>query len=179
MLRGDIADQFLDEHSLSHARSAEKSDLTTLCIRRQKVNDLDSGLQNLHNRALILKCRRLPVDDPFLSIIDRLAVVNSLAEHVKQSAKRPLSHRHLDACSGSSNLHILVKSLAGGEHQTAHLIVPKMLGDLHDALFAVVVHFQRILDKREVSVFKYYVNDRSHDLYDSSFIHDHNRSHFL
>ena len=52
-------------------------------------------------------------------------------------------------------------------------------GDLHDALFAVVVHFQRILDKREVSVFKYYVNDRSHDLYDSSFIHDHNRSHFL
>ena len=74
---------------------------------------------------------------------------------------------------------VAVTSLAGRKHQAAHLVVSKVLGDLHDAFLPVILNFQRILDKGEVSVFKYYVNDRSHDLYDSSFIHNHNRSHFL
>ena len=51
-----------------------------------------------------------------------------------------------------------------------------MLGHLHDAFLAVVVNFKRILDKGKVTVFKQYVNNRSHNLYDSSFIH--NVSHF-
>ena len=35
----------------------------------------------------------------------------------------------------------------------------------------VIFNFQSILDIRKIAVFKYYVNDRSHNLYNSSFIH--------
>ena len=55
MLGGHIVDQLLDQHGLSNAGSSEKTDLTALCIRRQKVDDLDPRLKDLHNRALILE----------------------------------------------------------------------------------------------------------------------------
>ena len=179
MLCGDIADQLLDEHGLTDSRTSEKTDLTALCIRRQKVNDLDPRLQDLHHRALVFKCRRLSVDDPFLRIIDGRTVIDRLSQHIEQPAQRLLADRHLDPRPGGSHFHILVESLARREHQTAHLIIPEMLGDLHNALLSVVFNLQRILDKGKVAVLKYYVNNRSHDLNDSSFIHNHNCSHFL
>ena len=55
VLCGDVSDQLLDQHGLSYTRASEQTDLTALCIRRQKVDDLDSGLKYLHDRALILE----------------------------------------------------------------------------------------------------------------------------
>src|SRR5699024_7258875 len=123
VLCGDVADQLLDEHSFSHARASEETDLTALRVRRQKVDDLDPRLQDLYYRTLLLECRRLSVDDPFLRIVDILSIINGLAEHIEQPPQRPAPDRNFDAGTCRSNLHIPVKPLAGREHQTAHLII--------------------------------------------------------
>ena len=171
VLCGNISDQFLDQHGFSHPGSAEETDLSSLCIRSQKVNNFNASLQDLHNRALILKSRRSSVDHPFLGVLDRAAIVNGFPQHVKKPAQRLLSYRNPNAGSGCCYFHILAQSFAGRQHQTAHFIIAKMLGNLHNALFPVIFNLQCIFDKREIAVFKYYVNNRSHHLRDSSFIH--------
>ena len=41
----DVSDKLLDEDRLTYAGTSEKSDLTTLLIRAEEVNDLDAGLE--------------------------------------------------------------------------------------------------------------------------------------
>jgi hypothetical protein len=52
VLRRDVADQLLDEHRLADARAAEQSDLAAALIRREQVDDLDAGLEQL----LLVSC---------------------------------------------------------------------------------------------------------------------------
>ena len=176
VLGGDVSYQLLDEHGLSYSGAAEETDFSALCIRRQEVDYLDSGLQYLDHRTLVFKCGRLPVDNPLLGIGYLFSVINGLAEDIEQPAQRLLAHRHFDAGACGSHFHVPVEPLACRQHQAAHLVVPQVGCNFHDAGFSVVFHFQRIFDKGKFSVFKYYVNDRSHDLCNSSFIHTH--SHF-
>ena len=49
---GDIVDQFHDQHGLADARAAEQADLAALGVRREQVDDLDAGFENLRFRRL-------------------------------------------------------------------------------------------------------------------------------
>ena len=50
VLRGDVVDQLLDQHRLAHAGAAEEADLAALHVRREQVDDLDAGLEDLGRR---------------------------------------------------------------------------------------------------------------------------------
>ena len=177
MLCRHVSDQLLDQHGLSHAGSAEQTDLTALGVGRQQIDDLDTGLQNLHHRALLLKGGRISVDDPLGGVRNLLAVIDGLAQHVEQSPQGLLPHGNLDAGSGSCHFHILVQALAGSQHQAAHLVVAQMLRDFHHAGLPVVFHRQRVLDIGKLAVRKFHIHNGTHNLYNSSFIHK--LSHFL
>ena len=58
VLGGDVADQLLDEHGLAHAGTAEEADLAALDVRREQVDDLDAGLEDLDGRLELLEARR-------------------------------------------------------------------------------------------------------------------------
>ena len=62
VFRGDVMDQLLNQHRFTHSGTAEQSDFTAFCIRCQEVDDFDSCLQDLYDRALLLKCRRNPCE---------------------------------------------------------------------------------------------------------------------
>ena len=49
---GHVVDEFLDEHRLADAGAAEQADLAALGVRRQKIDDLDAGDQDLRFRRL-------------------------------------------------------------------------------------------------------------------------------
>ena len=51
-----------------------------------------------------------------------------------------------------------------------------MLGNFHDTFLAVVFHLKGFLDIRKLPVLKNNIHNRSHDLYDLTFIHP---CHFL
>ena len=57
VLGSDITDQFLDQYGLAYSGTAEQTDLTTLLIRAEQVNDLDTGLQQLCVRRLLCEGR--------------------------------------------------------------------------------------------------------------------------
>ena len=75
MLGRDIVDQLLDQYGLTNTGTTEQTDLTTFCIRRKQVDDLDTCLKYLYDRALVFKARRISVDDPVLLSLERLTTV--------------------------------------------------------------------------------------------------------
>ena len=78
LLHRNIPDQLLNQDCFSDARAAKQTDFSALGIRRQKINNLDARLQNLRDRALILKWRRIPVNTPVLLTIQLLSSIYRL-----------------------------------------------------------------------------------------------------
>ncbi len=62
MRLGDIVDELHDQHGLADARAAEQADLAALGIRREQIDDLDAGLQDLRFRRLFRIGRRRLMD---------------------------------------------------------------------------------------------------------------------
>ena len=55
MLCRNVMDQLLNEDRLAYTGASKQTDLSALCIGGQKVNNLDSRLQDLRYRTLFLK----------------------------------------------------------------------------------------------------------------------------
>src|SRR5699024_10741985 len=66
---GNIADQLLDQYGLTNTSAAEETNLTAFCIRSQQVDNLNSCFQDFYYRALILKRRRVSVDNPMFAVV--------------------------------------------------------------------------------------------------------------
>jgi hypothetical protein len=49
----DVVDQLHDQHGLADAGAAEQADLAALGVRRQQVDDLDAGDEDLGVRRLL------------------------------------------------------------------------------------------------------------------------------
>ena len=49
----DIVDQLHDQHGLADARAAEQADLAALGVRREQIDDLDAGDEDLRLRRLL------------------------------------------------------------------------------------------------------------------------------
>ena len=172
VLHGYVVNQLLDQHGLTHTGAAEQADLAALGIRLQQVDDLDTGLQNLHGGALILKRGRIPVNalaGRFRR--ERLSAVDGLAQHVEHPAQRLLSYRDLNGLAGSGYLHAPGQTLAARQHDAADDPLAHVLGYLHHAGLAVQLHGQRFLDLRQMSGFKLHIYHRAGYLRDRSDFH--------
>ena len=59
---GDVVDQLHDQHGLADAGAAEQADLAALGVRREQVDDLDAGDEDLRFGRLVGIGRRRLVD---------------------------------------------------------------------------------------------------------------------
>jgi len=147
--------QFLNQYGLTYTGTTEQTNLTTFCIWSKKVNNFNTCFQNLYYRTLIFKCRRIAMDNPFLSIVfDFVSVINRFTKHIEQTSKCLISNRNADTCSCCSYFHIFMKSFTCSQHQAAHFIVSKMLCNFHNADFTIIFYLQSIFDARKISIFK-------------------------
>ena len=113
MLRSNISDQLLDQHSLADTGTTEQTDLTTLCIGCQQIDNFNTGLQHLYDRALLFEGRRISVDDPMLLSLQGFSTIDGLSQYVEQSSQCLFTYRNLDSFTGSNNIHILAESFTG------------------------------------------------------------------
>ena len=66
MLAGDAGDQLVEDDRLAQAGPAEQAGLAAADERRQQVDDLDAGLEQLGLGRQLGERRRLAVDRPAL-----------------------------------------------------------------------------------------------------------------
>ena len=101
VLLGDVVDQLLDEHRLAHAGAAEEADLAALHVRREQVDDLDAGLEDLLGRVELVEGRGVAVDRPALGRLDVARPRRSASPStLKMRPSVGLAHRHRDRPAG-------------------------------------------------------------------------------
>ena len=167
MRLGDIVDQFLDQHGLADAGAAEQADLAALGVRREQIDDLDAGDQNLRlGRLLGIAWRRL-MDGAARFGHDRAGFVDRLADDVHDAPERAGADRNRDRHAGVG--HVLAANEAFGNihGDAAHRAFAEMLGDFEHEARAIVGRLQRVENFRQMAV-ELHVDDGADHLGDAA-----------
>ena len=85
MFCSNVGDQLLDQYRLTYAGAAKQTDLTTLLVRTQQVDYLDTCLQDLRFGGLLFKSRRFPVDRIIFFYGWWILFINRLTKDVEPS----------------------------------------------------------------------------------------------
>ena len=151
----DVVDQLLDQHRLADAGAAEQADLAAAGVRREQVDDLDAGLEDLRLRLEVLEQRRRAVDRPALGALgDLLALVDRLAQHVEDAAQRDVADGHRDGRAGVDHLVAAGQALGGVHRDRADAVVAQVLLHLgnQDPVHARDRDVERVVDRRQLAV---------------------------
>ena len=150
VLRGNVADQLLDEHRLTYAGAAEKTDLSTLLIWTEQIYHLDAGLQHLCLGRLFGKGRSLSVNRTAPYIFRQWFIIYRLSQYIEDPPESYFSHRYGNRSPGGHRLHSADQSVCWAHGDTSHDIVPKMLSHFCRQSAAVlflnpdsIVHFRQ------------------------------------
>ena len=149
---GDVVDQFLDEHRLADARAAEQADLAALGVRREQVDDLDAGDENLRLGRLIDIGGGWLMDGAARLHLDRPGFIHGFADDVHDAPERALADRHRDRLVGVGDLLAAHQAFGDVHGDAAHGVLAQMLRDFEHETIAVVDRLERVENGRQVAV---------------------------
>merc|ERR1719309_321507 len=112
---GDVVNQFHDEYGLAHTGTTEQTDLSSLGVGGEEVNNLDTSHKNLLLDAHLVELGRLGVNGLPLVGGDRTSLVNWVSHDVDDPAQGLGADRDHD----------------GGAGVVEHLPADKTLGTVH------------------------------------------------
>ena len=139
MRLGHVVDQLHDQHGLADAGAAEQADLAALGVRREQIDDLDAGDQDLCLGRLIDIGGRRRMDRPLLRGLDRASLVNRLADHVHDAAQGLVADGNRDRLAGIDHLLAAHQALGRIHGDGAHRALAEMLGDFEHEPVALIV----------------------------------------
>src|SRR5690606_19171396 len=160
---GDVVDQLHDQNRLANAGAAEEADLTALGVRREEVNNLNTGHQNFRFRGLIREIRGRRVDGSGPFGLDRAALVNRLADDVHDTAEGFRTDRHADRIARIDHFLTANQTFGRIHGNRPDGVLAKMLRHFQHQPLAIVVAMQSVQDIGEF-LFKLYVHDGAQHL---------------
>ena len=132
VVHGDVVNQLHDHDSLADSGTTEKSNLTSLGIRSQQVDDLDAGHQNLLGLALLGEERGRAMDRSSDVALDRALLVDGLTDDVQDTAEGAGADGNHDRSAGVLHLLASDETLGGLHTDGADGVLTQVLGNLED-----------------------------------------------
>ena len=174
VLGGHSGNHFLDEHGLSNTGTTEETNLSTLHIRSEQVNDLDARLEHGGAWLELVEVWSRTVNVPTLFNALNNRHVEWLAEHVEHVTKHCVADRHRDATTGVANGSSAEESIGWLHADATNASLANLLGDFcgDGYLLAIKldVHLNRAIDFWQCVWWKLGVNHRSGDCDDSALL---------
>ena len=165
VLRGDVADQLLNQNRLAHACAAEQTDLSALLIGAEQIHHLDARLQQILLRGLLLELGRGPMDGFVAHSLRSRLIVNGLTQNVEDPPQCLFSYRNGNGRTGGNRIHAPHQTVGAAHGDTSHGVIAQMLGDLHGQLSAVSGrNANRFVDLRQLTLIEADVQHRTDDL---------------
>ena len=161
---GDVVDQLLDQHGLADAGAAEQADLAALGIRREQVDDLDAGDQDLGLGRLIDEGRAPAGGSARFSAVligPASSTGSPMTFMMRPSVSSPTGTEI--GCAGVDHLLAAHQAFGRIHGDGAHRVLAEMLRDLEHEPVAVVLGLERVQDLRQLAV-ELHVDDGAHDL---------------
>ena len=148
----DVVDEFHDQNGLADTGATEQADLAALCVRREKIDDLDACHQNLCFCRLvdIFRCRA--VDRVLLGRLDRLAFVDRLTDDVQDAAKGLRSDRNGNRCTGIGGVRTTNQTFGRVHGDGPYRGLTKMLCHLKNKALTVIVDLEGVLNGRKLAI---------------------------
>mmetsp|Transcript_68823 Transcript_68823/g.125562 ORF Transcript_68823/g.125562 Transcript_68823/m.125562 type:complete len:240 (+) Transcript_68823:931-1650(+) len=163
MFQGNVVDKLHDDDGLADTCTSKEPDLTTLRVRRKKVDDLDARQELCCRGVHLCECGRRPVDRVESLRLNGAQLINRLTNDVNNPAQRLLTDGNLDW--GTSVLHGLSTSEAicpvhgnGADH-----VLTQVLCNLQNQPVLEALHLQSIEDWRQRTI-KLNVDHGTNDL---------------
>ncbi len=170
MLSGDRVDQLHDRDRLADARAAEDARLATFGHRRDQVDDLETRLEDLDARRLILELRSRCVDRTTRRVCwNRISQIDRTTEHVEDASQRRRPDRHADRRAGGVSGHAALQAVGRIHRDRAHAAVAQVHLHFQDQiLVAFARHADRVVDVRQFGAGKLDIDDRAEHLRNTS-----------
>ena len=166
---GDVVDQLHDQDGFAHTGAAEQTDFSTLGIGCQQVHNLNPRHQNFRIGGLVLKIGGFAVNAPAGLALNSLALVNGVAQHVKNTAQGFFAHGHSNGGPAVHNVLTTGQTVGYIHGQTADFTVTQMLRNLQNQQLAMIVHMQGVFDIRQRGG-KFNINYGPHNLGNFSYV---------
>ena len=168
---GHVVDQLHDDDGLPYSGAPEQADFSALYERRDQVDDLDAGLEDLGLGLEVGELGRFPMDGPpLVAGGNRGTAVHRLAQHVEDPSQRSITHWNRDRRTGVNDLGAPHHTIGARHGDGTHLILSDMLLHLgHDPDgpgAAVILEQQRVIDLRKVLRLEFHIEHRADDLDD-------------
>ena len=160
---GDVVDQFHDENGFADAGAAEEADLAAFGIRREQIDDLDAGDENLRFRRLILESRRRLMNGTRGLRLDGPCFIDRLADDVHDAPERFIADGHCDGCPGIDDFLAAHETFGRVHRDRAHRVFAQVLRDLENQAIAMVLRLERVQNFRQL-VSELHVDDGTRHL---------------
>jgi hypothetical protein len=134
MTHGDVVDEFHDKHSLSDTGTAEETNLTSLGIGGEEINNFNAGLENLFSAAELGEGRRLTMDGVALLALDGSTFIDGLTSDTHDTTKSGFADRNHNGTTHIVYLLTTLKTFGGIHGNATDNSVTKMLGYFKDEL---------------------------------------------
>jgi hypothetical protein len=93
---GDVVDELLNQDGLTDTGTTKESNLSTTSVGGEKVDDLDTGLENLSLGRLVDELGSVGVDRTGADSLDGAALVDRLTNDVDDTTERSGTDGDLD-----------------------------------------------------------------------------------
>merc|ERR1719507_823439 len=131
---GNVVDQLHNKDSLADSSAAEKTDLASLTVGGEQVDNLDTSDEDFLLDGHLVEVGSLSVDGLALVGGDGAPLVNRVADHVDDTAKGLLAHRNGDGEALILNNITPDKTLGTVHGNGPDCVLSKVLGHLEDEL---------------------------------------------
>ena len=169
---GNTGNHFLNQHGLADTSAAEQADLAAFHVRREQVNDLDSGFQNLGFAFQFVEWWRIAMDSPLFAVAAQAWFVQALTECVEHVALHTVSNRNADWAASIGHLGTTDESVGRSQGNGTDQVIAEVLCNLkRDGLGDCLegdLDSQRVIQSRHRSTRKFHVDDRTGDAHDAA-----------
>jgi len=167
MRLGDVVDQLHNEDGLADSGTTEETDLASLDVWGEKIDDLDTGLENLDSGAGLDELWWWGVDSLEGVGLDWASLIDGLTNDVDDSAEGGGADWDHNGVTGVQNGLASNDSLGGVHSNGSDGVLSHMLGDLEDQSVLSALHLESVQNWGSIAI-ELNVNDWTDDGGDSA-----------
>eukprot|EP00049_Salpingoeca_infusionum_P017038 m.351566 g.351566 ORF g.351566 m.351566 type:complete len:400 (-) comp16279_c0_seq1:777-1976(-) len=166
---GDVVDKLHDEHSLSDTGTTKETNLSTLGVWGEEVDNLDTSLKDTGLDVHFNELWSLTMDWEVLIGLDWTTLIDWLANDVKDTAKSGSTDWDLDGITSVCDwlsTHETLSTVHGNGTDSA---LTQMLCDLENETGAVVLNLKGVEDWWKATFVELDINDGTNDAHNLAF----------
>eukprot|EP00128_Syssomonas_multiformis_P016704 Colp12_sorted_trinity150504_noHs@24768 len=162
---GNVVDKLHNEHSLTDTGTTEETDLTTLGIGGEEIDDLDTSDKDLSLSRLVSVEGSLSVNGEGGLGVDRTTLIDGLTNHVNNATKSLVTDGDGDGGTSVEDGLTTDQTLSTVHGNSTDSVLTQVLGNLQDEAARVVLNLKSVQNGGKGAI-ELNVDDGTDDLED-------------